>query len=289
MDTEKVTLETPERVRLELELAGVGSRFLAAFVDSLFQALIVAGLLVGAGALGWAFQSAVRDAVTFSAVLVASSVLVIIIYYVAFEMAWGGQSPGKRMAGLVVVQDDGAPITFAVSAVRNILRLVDLLPIYYAVGIISILVTSRCKRLGDVAAGTIVVKVREFRPETAGGPASDGDVSVAMDPSRSSLIRRAQVHVAALSAQDVDTVQRFMDRRLELGAATRSAVARQIADGLRPKFPSLGRDETPDAEVFLHIVGEAIALSRSGAEPGSGRGAYADPGETHSWPETPDG
>jgi len=258
MNTDQVRLETPEHVELEFELAGIGSRFLAGFVDSFLQAIVIVALGAAAGFMRW--MGGVDDTRVWAgvAVVLMSAMLIIIAYYMAFELLWGGQTPGKRAAGLVVVRDDGGPIALNESAIRNILRFVDILPIYYTVGMISILATKQCKRLGDMAAGTIVVKVREFVPEELSRDDSEEQVEAAAPaPVADPLVVRAKVHVPALTPQDVDTVRRFVERRLELEPTSRAAVATRIAEGLRHKFPALSPAEVPDAEVFLNVVHQA--------------------------------
>ena len=263
MHEEHVALETPEHVRLHLELAGVGSRFLAGFVDSLLQAVLIVGIGLAIGYGRWALTGDETRIWTNVAIVVVSSVLIIIVYYMVFELAWGGQSPGKRMAGLVVVRDDGSPIGFTESAIRNILRLVDLLPIYYTIGMASIFLTRNCKRLGDIAAGTIVIKVREFVPRELDevpveAEALPSEAGAFADP----LVQRARAHVAALTPQESDTVARFMERRMELEPASRRAVAERIAESLRHKFPALSPQDAPDPEVFLEIIHQARVARR---------------------------
>ena len=269
MQSDQVTLETPERVELEFELAGIGSRFLAAVIDSLLQFLVLIALALALGASRWVFTGS-QDSWLLSALLVfMSSMLVIVIYYVAFEMAWAGQSPGKRLAGLVVVTDQGGPMSFTQSLVRNILRLVDILPILYMAGLFSILVTRQCKRLGDMAAGTLVIKVRSFEPVDAGNPdeATHGAASYSQPVG---LVARAMPGVMSLSPRERETVVRFAQRRFELDEASRRDVAERIADGLRQKFPTLSVQEVPDAEVFIQIVHDAWMASQraAGAPPG---------------------
>jgi uncharacterized RDD family membrane protein YckC len=129
--------------------------------DYLIQLLIlialalVLGLGVGlkANQSGWA-----------SAIWVLLGFLLFVGYDVAFEVLASGRTPGKRLTGLRVVLENGGPVTFPASAVRNVLRLIDLLPGTYLVGIASILVSSRNQRLGDHAAGTLVVRDRKALP-----------------------------------------------------------------------------------------------------------------------------
>ena len=128
---ETLRIATPEGVSLELPLAGVGSRFVALFVDTLIQMLVfiaVIVLLVVAGA----------DSFAVFAVTGVTVFALLFIYPVAFELLAGGRTPGKRWSSLRVVCDDGSPVTFRSSALRNLVRLVDILPGMYLVGAVAI-------------------------------------------------------------------------------------------------------------------------------------------------------
>jgi len=167
---DRLTIETPEGVALELTLAGVGSRFASALVDYLIQALVVIGLAILFYVLG---LDPFADGFA-AAVWTVSSFVVFTGYDIAFEVLNSGRTPGKRLNGLRVVRETGAPITFTTSAVRNVLRLIDILPGTYLVGIIAILVTRRNQRLGDLLAGTLVVRERRtMPPEVRISPAID--------------------------------------------------------------------------------------------------------------------
>jgi uncharacterized RDD family membrane protein YckC len=260
MQQDSVSVETPEHISVEFELAGIGSRFLAALMDSLLQLLLLLALALGVGQVVALTSGDESQMPLIAGIVAVSSMLIIIVYYIAFEMTLGGQSPGKRLAKLVVVRDDGSPITFSESAIRNILRLVDILPIFYTVGMLSVFITGNCKRLGDIAAGTLVVKVRNLRQEDLGMAAPEaetvaeaGPVSLPADP----LVQRAALHLSALTGQELDTLTRYMERRLELSPDSRVEVAERLAETLRPKFPAISAQDCPDAEAFLDVVAQA--------------------------------
>lgn len=261
MQEDHVVFETPELVRIDLELAGVGSRFLAGVVDSLLQTLVILGLGLALGLFRTLMTGDTTRLLTSGGILLFSSLLIIIAYYMIFELTWGGQSPGKRMAGLVVVRDDGGPIGLTESAVRNILRIVDLLPVYYTLGMISILVTRKCKRLGDLAAGTIVVKVRRYEAPEAVEPTES--VPTALEQRQDPLVTQAMIHIASLSPQEVDTLRRFIERRDELTVESRRQVAERLAEGFRHRFPALQPQDVPSAEVFLDVLWRAWQTSRT--------------------------
>ena len=142
---------SPEKVYLKLNLAGVGSRFAAFFIDTLFQSLLV-GSLVLAVFMG-------RFSTQWMLVLILLLSFVIVCgYYILFETMWNGQTPGKRFIKLRVVQQNGSSVTFLMIVIRNLLRIVDGLPLHYAIGIISIFLSKKNQRLGDMVAGTVVVR-----------------------------------------------------------------------------------------------------------------------------------
>src|SRR5919206_244423 len=169
--TETYVVQTPENVAVSYELAGVGSRFIAAAIDSIVQIVtIILVVLAMSVAGGLASSSRVtRDLPTPSqdqigiwvvAVLLVALFLLLWGYYAAFEMAWNGQTPGKRLARLRVLRQSGYPIGPIDALIRNLVRLVDFLPMAYGIGVVVMLVDARSRRLGDLAAGTIVVKER---------------------------------------------------------------------------------------------------------------------------------
>jgi len=228
---DRLTLDTPEGVQLELTLAGVGSRFTAALVDYLIQGVILLalGLVLGygvgidPGAGGFAL-----------AIFSICFFLVFTGYDVSFEVLNSGRTPGKRLNGLRVVRESGAPVTFATSAVRNVLRLIDILPGWYIVGIASILITGRNQRLGDLAAGTVVVRDRRvLPPEFRASPSLEAP---AWDTS-------------AIRPDEIDTVVAFLARRYQLDHGARVQLGRELAGRLRPKIGGSVAGESD--EIFL--------------------------------------
>jgi uncharacterized RDD family membrane protein YckC len=242
-----LTIETPEGVDLMLTLAGVGSRFVSAIVDYLIQAglLIALALLLFGGV-------AIGDGDAGSGVVIAvyslASFLVFVGYDVTFEVLNSGQTPGKRMNGLRVVRTGGQPIGFVTSAVRNVLRLIDWLPLGYAVGMLAILVTKRNQRLGDLAAGTLVVRARKPAPSPV----------VAVTPSDAQPVPDvAGWDTTAITADELAAVRSFLDRRDTLELGVRNQIAATLADGLRPKVAGVPGEYS--GERFL----EALAAAKS--------------------------
>ena len=141
-------------------MAGVGSRFLALLIDTLFQAAVVivgviAIALLGAIGIGAKLPHAGPWIV---AVIVTGGFLVFYGYFIFFEIFWSGQTPGKRRLGLRVIKDTGRRLSAIETVARNLLRIVDQMPGFYAVGIVVALLNKQNKRLGDFVAGSLVVR-----------------------------------------------------------------------------------------------------------------------------------
>ena len=159
-----VDVETPEQVVFSYSLAGVGSRALAAFVDymicfALLMGVIIMTSLVFTGAI--ARTGAAALSAWGGAFLILAQFAILWGYYVLFEGLNDGRTPGKKWLGLRVVEDGGFSVSFAASAARNLARIIDMQPVFfYAVGLISVVASKRGKRIGDMIAGTIVVRER---------------------------------------------------------------------------------------------------------------------------------
>lgn len=147
----RLTIETPEGTDLPLTPAGLGARSVAYVLDF----LIYIGVLIGLGivtsffgSLGWAAN-------------VIGGFLIFWFYPVYFEVWRKGQTPGKKYMKLLVINEDGTPITFAASTLRNLLRVVDALPAFYCTAIVCSILSNKFQRLGDIAAQTLVVYADE--------------------------------------------------------------------------------------------------------------------------------
>jgi uncharacterized RDD family membrane protein YckC len=233
---ETLRIATPEGVSLELPLAGVGSRFVALLVDTVLQSLIFTAVIVllvvtGAG-----------DTAVFAIRAIAFFGL-IFLYPVAFELAAGGRTPGKRWSSLRVMCADGSPVTFRASALRNMLRLVDILPGMYLVGAIAIFVTRSNQRLGDLAAGTLVVR------EPRAGRAAPQPIVPADEHDAEEL---PAWDVSGLGTPELAALRRFLERRGALDDVPRHLLARDLADRLRPLVGGVGGDLQP--ERFLELI-----------------------------------
>ena len=233
---ETLRIATPEGVSFELPLAGVGSRFVALLVDTLLQGLILTALVV---------LMVVTDAGDFAifALTGLAGFGLLFVYPMAFELAAGGRTPGKRWSSLRVICDDGSPITFRASALRNVLRLVDIQPGMYLAGAIAIFVTRNNQRLGDLAAGTLVVREpRAVRP--APEPIIPAGERVAEE--------LPAWDVTGLGTAELAALRRFLERRGALDAVPRRLLARDLAERLRPRVGGVGADLDP--ERFLEVI-----------------------------------
>lgn len=179
-----VAAETPEGILLELRPAGLSARFYAFAIDWLirltvvYAASIVASIMGGIGTAFWIILFFVLEW----------------FYPIAFELGRAGATPGKRIFGLKVVMDNGLPITPAASFTRNLLRAADFLPFLYGLAVVSMLLRADSKRLGDIAAATLVV----HQPRAAPRISLDSVAPIA--PARA-LSPRDQAAMIALAAR----------------------------------------------------------------------------------------
>jgi uncharacterized RDD family membrane protein YckC len=239
---DRISIPTPEGVELELVLAGVGSRLVSSIVDGLLKAVILLALFIVSGVF------APDESGFFLALLIIAAFVVFWGYDVAFETLGSGRTPGKRAAGLRVVRLGGEPVGFLASAVRNLLRIIDMQPGFlYAVGAVTILFSQRNQRLGDLAAGTLVVRERRA-PLPFARPAV---------PDFATADRYAAWDVSGVTAYELVTVRRFLDRRWQLDPGARNRLSWELAERLRPKVAGAPPNLHP--EQFLEALAEAKA------------------------------
>lgn len=226
---DRITIATPEGLDVDLVLAGLGSRFVARLVDSLIQGGIILALVIAALVLrsGWT-----------TGVVIVCEFLCIFVYDIVFEVFGSGRTPGKRAAGLRVVRSGGQPVGFVASVVRNVLRLIDSLPTLYLVGMICVIVTAHNQRLGDLAAGTIVVRERAAKPQAPGWVAS----------SRPTVPLDAVVgwDVSTVSPAEIGAVRAFLDRRLTLPPDARARIGYDLAVRLGAKVSGIPANAHPE-------------------------------------------
>jgi uncharacterized RDD family membrane protein YckC len=228
---ETLIIETPERVPLHFALASIGNRFLACAVDHGLQTLtmfLLVLMLQWAGLLG-RFGDRVAEAPKWVTALLIIALFVIWAgYFALFEWLWNGQTPGKLWLKLRVIREDGRPITFWEAAARNLLRVADMMPLpFYSVGLVSVFISTRDQRLGDLVAGTIVVRERAAEAPTFtelfSAPTSDAALRRSFKP----VLFTGDV--GRLSAREIEVVEAFLRRRWDLADGPRQWMAWRIA------------------------------------------------------------
>ncbi|MFB3812577.1 MAG: RDD family protein [Terriglobales bacterium] len=234
--SEKLTIDTPEQVALEFPLAGIGSRFLAVFFDTLIQAIIYLVLLIGAAAIlphSAAFSVGVDKWAT--AALILFLFCLYWGYYAFFEAIWKGQTPGKRYTQVRVIKDNGRPITPFEAIARNLVRIIDQFPGIYAVGVITMLLNERSRRLGDYVAGTVVVHEKKMEDQPAWNLPTAVPAAAPLD-------------VSALVLTELEVIETFLGRRLDLAPDVRQATAQKLADlfAAKLKVPPEARGPNED-------------------------------------------
>lgn len=246
-------LTTPEAITIEYDVAGIGTRFLAAFVDFLVWLVVQIAVFIGALALyslgGVARSTALILGLTLSFILFWG-------YFIVFETVWSGQTPGKRALKIRVIRTSGYPIGFLDVVIRNLIRLVDFLPGFYGLGILVMFISPQARRLGDYAAGTIVVKERIPVPlsDVAGRSTPIGAPAYPehSTPSRGAIDPdELQWNLAAVTQADLTVVNRFLDRAPTLPAEARRRIGDRIAGRIAGQ---IGAREPLDPVRFLQRV-----------------------------------
>jgi uncharacterized RDD family membrane protein YckC len=237
---EQLIIDTPEQIALEFPLASAGSRFLALAIDTMLQAgsFLVVGLLA---------VVVVRVTLTFAseaatwvfALLLLFGFVLHYGYFAVFEALGSGQTPGKRAIGIRVVTVSGRPLTPFEAILRNLLRIVDQLPGIYAVGVLSIFLTARNQRLGDLAAGTVVVHEQPLAPPDLPPP----------------MRSAARYGAARLTVNERALVEAFLQRRHALDSYLRLQTARQVLGRVSARL-DLPLDAAADEERLLEEIVE---------------------------------
>jgi uncharacterized RDD family membrane protein YckC len=245
---DQLNIETPEQVELRFPIAGIGSRFLAILTDSFIQGATLFFLFLGFALIVSAAPkipgaaAAVSDtgAKWFVAAVVLFYFLLYWGYYSLFEAFWNGQTPGKRLLKIRVIKDSGRQITLFEALARNLLRVIDMLPSFYLVGVITMLCNREQKRLGDLVAGTIVVHERSNEQPLMSHNSRTFTASLYTQPLEaarepvSSLVPADGV--ARLDAGDLNVIDTFFSRALDLDLDKRADIAGRIADRMSAKM-----------------------------------------------------
>lgn len=237
---ETLIIETPERVELSFALASIGNRFLAVAVDHFIQyltILIAAWAFISVSEFGGAIKESGATAIFEEMPKWTIALLIIVVflifagYFILFEWLWNGQTPGKRLLKLRVIRSDGRPITFWEATARNLLRIFDAVPGFvlpvYSIGLIAIFASGRDQRVGDVFAGTVVVRERTDEAPTFADTFSN--------PISDAAFRRVQkktdfqTDTGVLTQSEIEVVEIFLRRRWDLTERQRIWMAWRVA------------------------------------------------------------
>jgi uncharacterized RDD family membrane protein YckC len=256
---------TPEQVAIRYELAGFGSRAAAAMLDTLCILLLLTLQLATLSLLVW--LKVVPTVDTWKEAILFALALIVLFgtfwtYYIAFETLWHGETPGKRWMGLRVIKDGGHPVDFRAAVTRNLLRAVDMLPGVpvlpsYVLALVVLVSNPDYKRLGDLAAGTLVVRHGQEKRTLKKRGFGDAVTYRLLDATLLTQLNR-------LTREEYRMVQRFVERRHALAQPLRGEFARRLALPLMEKFaytpPALGLDYERWLEE-LHLAFRTRAIS----------------------------
>jgi uncharacterized RDD family membrane protein YckC len=246
--SDKLTIDTPEQTALEYPIAGLGSRFLALLADTAIQLVLAFFVFIVGGLVGMGLANFGRLGPQWTVAIIV--ILIFLLnsgYFTLFEILWNGQTPGKRIAQVRVIKDDGRPIGAYEAIVRNALRLVDMLPTMYGVGLISIFLSRQSKRLGDFVAGTVVVHEKTLEGVR---PYVETKIDETLPP----------IDASKVTLDEVQLIETFLNRRDSLEPAVRTTMALQISNRIAGKM-EIQIFGWPRTEIFLESVLEQCRQS----------------------------
>ena len=252
----ELVISTPERVSFEYQVAGLGTRAIAQLLDLLILAGVLAGVYFAAIAIGQAGSDTVAYLVA-----VIGSFVIIFGYFWACEAFWSGQTIGKKVFRLRAVGDRGEPMTFFQAGIRNIVRIVDFLPYAYGVGLVVLFINGKGKRLGDLAAGTLVVKDSDYvwlwqlpggQPAPTPPPASPAPEaqpvslpSAYAPPAAFAPATPAELMLRRLDPELRRFVASYARRRAELPLPLRAQLAEQVQSSVYAVVPDVFAQHGP--------------------------------------------
>ncbi len=262
LSPDQISIDTPELVSIEMPLAGIGSRFIALLVDYLLFAVGVVVLLLAILFVLPAMHAFNRISEQWAEALVIFFFFLLNWgYFTLFEAFGNGRTPGKRVAKIRVIQRSGRSIGLLESMARNLVRYIDQLPFFYGVGVIAMFITKQHQRLGDLAAGTLVVRDREIETPLWGESGSRTFTAQlfasAPTPEPHMAITLPSLGISRLSASDLEVLEGFFSRRLDMSLATRQMLAARIAAALQSKS-ALEMPAGVSIETFLEAVARQL-------------------------------
>jgi uncharacterized RDD family membrane protein YckC len=256
-DTDLV-VATPERVSFQYQVAGLGTRAIAQILDLLILAGVLIGITFAAFAVGQAGSSTIAYLVA-----VIGGFIVVFGYFWTCEAFWSGQTIGKKVFRLRAVGDRGEPMTFFQAGIRNVVRIVDFLPYAYGVGLVVLFINGKGKRLGDLAAGTIVVKDSDYvwlwqlpggrppPPPSPPAPAAPGAEAVAPaahpppQPTAFAPATPAELVLRRIDPELRRFVTSYARRRADLPLELRAQLAGQVQGNLQAAVPDVFTQQGP--------------------------------------------
>ncbi len=259
---DRYVTSTPEGVSLSVVLAGLGSRMGAYAIDFAVQVAII----VIAAIATFVVAKTETSALVAGGILALITFVTIFGYFVLFETFDSGRSLGKRALGLRVRRLDGSGVTFRASLVRNLLRILYTIPLFYIVDAALIVWTQRNQRLGDLLAGTIVVRERFGDRQLVSNTWQDPNVwrvgAVPYGAAQGLWLppEVAAWDVTAVTASDVAVIGTFLGRRHQYELQARLSLAQELASGIAPKVGGVVGPLHPEA--FLEAVA-ALKSARS--------------------------
>lgn len=238
---DRKTIQTAEGLDLDLTLAGLGSRIIAATVDVILVAVLVFAIAFGVSQLALGGNGGIL----FQALATIGVTAIVMGYLVGFEGWNEGRTPGKRMVGIRVVTTSGDSIGFLAAFLRNLLRVIDFLPLMFVVGAASILLTKMNQRVGDIAANTLVVRDRLPHLERAEIDDVEWNTTELWD-------------VAKVTSEDVDVIRRFATRRRSIPSDRTAQIALHLAAKIRPKVDGADTDTMTDEQFLLRVLAQKL-------------------------------
>jgi uncharacterized RDD family membrane protein YckC len=220
-----LTIDTPENIAFDYKIAGIGSRFLAALVDTalivLLQVVLFGAVLLIVNLVADSLAGVVASWLFAIAGIVGF--LFFWGYYIFFEILWNGQTPGKRQVGLRVIRVDGTPATAGEVVIRNLVRIIDFLPVAYGVGVVTMFINASSRRAGDLAAGTLVVHDRALKDLNDLMPARP--IMQVREGGQGGILPEG-FPVERVSEYELHIIEEFLSRRASL--ENRAILARHI-------------------------------------------------------------
>jgi uncharacterized RDD family membrane protein YckC len=241
---------TPERVSFDFQIAGLGTRAIAQILDLLIVGTVEVAILF----FGFAAGTVTSSGTVAGLVIIVLSFINVFGYFWVSEALWSGQTIGKKAFRLRAVGDRGEPLTFMQAGIRNIVRIVDFLPYGYGIGMIVLFANGKGKRLGDLAAGTIVVKdsdhVRLWQlaggvPRTAPPPPPLPGARVSFPVSPYAPASAAELTLRRLDPELRRFVTSYARRRPQLTLGLRVQLAGTVQASLRKAMPDVFTQRGP--------------------------------------------